>query len=135
MTIGLSTLKRQGILNHPIRKRRIARLASALRLGDQQQLESQFPEVVANSAAGPQKVNILVDGVERSYFEQIFWAGLITGAYLPSTVFPTGVSTSDGLPIGLQAVSSEFCDYTCIDFARRVADELGGFAAPPGYED
>lgn len=78
---------------------------------------------------------ILVDGVERPYLEQIFWAGLITAAYLPSTVFPTGVSKPEGLPIGLQAVGGEFQDYTCIDFARRMADELGGFTAPGGYED
>jgi len=49
-------------------------------------------------------------------------------------VFPTGPS-SDGLPIGLQAVSSEFNDYTCIDFARLVAQETGGFKPPAGYED
>ena len=30
---------------------------------------------------------------------------MIVNAYLPSTVFPTGLST-EGLPIGLQAVSA-----------------------------
>ena len=53
--------------------------------------------------------------------QQLFWAGLITVAYLPSTVFPTGPA-SDGLPIGLQAVSAEYRDYTCIEFARLMAD-------------
>jgi amidase len=75
-----------------------------------------------------------VDDVERPYFEQIFWAGLVTVASLPSTVFPTGAS-ADGLPIGLQAVSGEYLDRTCIEFARGMADEIGGFAPPPGYED
>jgi amidase len=37
------------------------------------------------------------------------------------------------LPIGLQAVGAEYDDHTCIDFARLVAAELGGFTPPPGY--
>ena len=77
---------------------------------------------------------LLVDGHERPYFEQVFWAGLITVAYLPSTVFPTGPSR-EGLPIGLQAVCPEFHDHTCIDFARLVTKEFGGFTPPPGYDD
>jgi amidase len=77
---------------------------------------------------------LTVDGEEQPYFQQLFWAGLVTVAYLPSTVFPTGPS-DEGLPIGLQAVSSEFNDYTCIDFARLVAQEIGGFTPPTGYED
>jgi len=75
---------------------------------------------------------LTVDNQVQSYFQQIFWAGAITVAYLPSTVFPTGPSR-EGLPIGLQAVGAEFNDYTCIDFARLVAAEFGGFVAPPGY--
>lgn len=76
---------------------------------------------------------IRVDNEAQPYFQQVFWAGLITVAYLPSTVFPTGPS-HDGLPIGLQAVSAEFNDYTCIEFARLLTRELGGFTAPPGYD-
>jgi amidase len=73
-----------------------------------------------------------VNNETQPYFRQIFWAGVITVAYLPSTVFPTGPSRA-GLPIGLQAVSAEYNDYTCIDFARLVAQEFGGFVPPPGY--
>jgi amidase len=75
---------------------------------------------------------LAVDDVMQPYFQQLFWAGLTTVAYLPSTVFPTGLS-GDGLPIGLQAVSAEYADRTCIDFARLMADEIGGFVPPPGY--
>ena len=75
---------------------------------------------------------IRVDDVEYPYFQQVFWAGTITVAYLPSTVFPTGPSR-DGLPIGLQAVGAEYDDYVCIDFARLLAQEFGGFVPPPGY--
>ena len=74
-----------------------------------------------------------VDGRELNYLRQIFWAGLASVAYLPSTVFPTGPGP-DGLPIGVQAVGAEFDDYTCIEFARRMAEEIGGFAPPPGYD-
>ena len=41
---------------------------------------------------------LLVDQVQRPYFEQLFLAGFAINAYLPSTVFPT-VLSADGLPI------------------------------------
>ena len=81
-----------------------------------------------------QQRTLRVNGEDRPYGEQIFWAGLITVAHLPSTVFPTGPS-SEGLPIGLQAVGAEYQDHTCIDFARLVAHEIGGFVPPAGYDD
>ncbi len=73
-----------------------------------------------------------VDNEIQDYFQQIFWAGTITVAHLPSTVFPTGPSKA-GLPIGLQAVGAEFNDYTTINFARLLADEIGGFVPPPAF--
>ena len=75
---------------------------------------------------------LTVDGAQVSYFDQIFWAGLATVAYLPSTAFPTGTA-DDGLPIGLQAISAEFADRTTIEAARLIAQEIGGFRPPPGY--
>ncbi len=75
-----------------------------------------------------------VSGERRPYFEQLFWAGFVIASYLPSTVFPTGLSRG-GLPIGLQAVSGEYHDHTTIEFARLMAEEIGGFVAPPGFED
>jgi len=77
--------------------------------------------------------SITVDNEEQPYFKQLFWAGMIVNAYLPSTVFPTGPSR-DGLPIGVQAVSAPYRDYRTIEFARLIADEIGGFVAPPGYD-
>ena len=78
--------------------------------------------------------NIEIDGQAQPYFQQLFWAGVITVAYLPSTVFPTGPA-ADGLPIGLQAVGPEFGDYGCIAFAESISEEIGGFTPPPGFED
>ena len=73
-----------------------------------------------------------VNGEPRPYFEQLFWASLASLSYLPSTVFPTGLS-EEGLPIGLQAIGAEFDDRTTIEFARLVAEQIGGFQPPPGY--
>ncbi|MCY3812193.1 MAG: amidase [Gammaproteobacteria bacterium] len=73
-----------------------------------------------------------VDGVAQPYFQQLLWAGMVVNAYLPSTVFPTGPST-DGLPIGLQAVSAPYRDHRTIAFAEQVCAEIGGFLPPPGY--
>ncbi len=75
---------------------------------------------------------IQVDNASQDYFQQLFWAGTVNVAHLPSTVFPTGPSKA-GLPIGLQAVGGEFNDYTTIEFARLMADEIGGFRPPPDY--
>ena len=71
-----------------------------------------------------------VDGVDRPYFEQLFWSGIVTAPLLPSTVFPTGLD-QHGLPIGLQAISGPYRDYRCIEFARLICEEIGGFEPPP----
>ncbi len=75
---------------------------------------------------------IEVDNESQDYFQQVFWSGLVTVAHLPSTVFPTGPSRG-GLPIGVQAVSGEFNDYQTIEFARLMAEQLGGFTPPPDF--
>jgi amidase len=75
---------------------------------------------------------LTVNNEEQDYFQQVFWAGIITVAHLPSTVFPTGLSKA-GLPIGLQAVGAEYNDLKTIDFTRLVAQEIGGFTPPPNY--
>lgn len=73
-----------------------------------------------------------VNADAQPYFRQLFWAGLITAPYLPSTVFPTGLSRA-GLPIGVQAVGAEYHDRTTMELARLLANELGGFQPPPGF--
>jgi amidase len=44
-----------------------------------------------------------------------------------------GAFSEDGLPIGIQAMSAEFDDRTTIEFARLMAQELGGFTPPNGF--
>ncbi len=95
-------------------------------------IDPEINAVVVKDFERGRQAAIDVDNESQDYFQQVFWSGLITVAHLPSTVFPTGPS-ADGLPIGLQAVSAEFHDYTCIDFANLLAQEIGGFVAPPRF--
>ncbi len=74
---------------------------------------------------------IRVNGEDRSYLEHIQWPGLITMAWLPSTVIPVG-RTAAGLPVGMQIVGPYLEDRTPLAFARAAERELGGFVAPPG---
>lgn len=78
--------------------------------------------------------SMLVNNEPRSYFEQVFWAGLTGVSYLPSTVVPTGPNDS-GLPIGVQIVTGEMRDLTSIAFARKVHERIGGFVPAPNYAD
>lgn len=85
-----------------------------------------------NPKIGERKLT--VNNEERPYIEQIFWAGLTGVVYLPSTVVPTGLD-AQGLPVGVQIVAREMGDYSTIEFARLVAEQMGGFVAPKAYED
>ncbi len=75
---------------------------------------------------------VTVDGAPTSHYDHYFWVGLATLAYLPSTAFPTGLS-STGLPIGLQIIGPEYGDRTTIEVARLIAREMGGFQMPPHF--
>jgi amidase len=64
--------------------------------------------------------------------DQLFWAGISSLVLLPATVAPIGLAKA-GLPLGLQIIAGHLQDLTAIDFARLLAQEIGGFAVPPGY--
>jgi len=72
---------------------------------------------------------ILVNGKERSYWEQLGWISMATMAHLPATVAPVGCS-DDGLPIGIQIVGPYLGDRTTIDFAQKLSELIGGFVPP-----
>ena len=76
---------------------------------------------------------IMVNGREENYNDQLFWAGLPSLVYLPATAAPAGLTPS-GLPVGVQIVGPYLQDRTTIEFARLLADEIGGFVPPPGYD-
>jgi amidase len=63
----------------------------------------------------------------------LFWASVATLAGQPATAFPAGL-TRGGLPIGLQAIGPYLEDRTPIRLAALVAEELGGFRPPRGYD-
>lgn len=77
---------------------------------------------------------IEVNGRRVPYADLLFWPGLATVSYLPSTVFPAGRSRA-GLPIGLQVIGDAWHDLAIIDFVRQVTDALGGFVPPLEYAD
>ena len=73
-----------------------------------------------------------VNGETRPYTDHFAWTGPFGAAHLPASVAPAG-RTPDGLPVGIQIVAPYLEDRTSIDFARRLADEIGGFEPPPGF--
>lgn len=78
---------------------------------------------------------MLVDGVERSYWDQTKWNGLANLAGAPATTIPTGLN-SDGLPIGIQAMGPSGGDLTTIEFAALLAEAMGaGHHRPPAFVD
>ena len=71
---------------------------------------------------------VVVNGNAEPYFNQVFWAGLASVAYLPSTVIPTGPDQA-GLPIGVQIIGPEYGDLITIGVAKLLERE--GFAFTP----
>lgn len=76
---------------------------------------------------------IAVNGRPELTVDQLFWAGLPSVAYLPSTVAPVGLAR-DGLPCGLQIIAGHGRDKTALAFAKMLERQLGGFVPPPGYD-
>ena len=72
---------------------------------------------------------LTVNGEERDYFEQLFWAGMTGVSLLPSTVMPGGM-TADNLPVGLHIVGPEMGDRKTITVAKLLSQRFGGFQAP-----
>lgn len=75
---------------------------------------------------------ITVNGEPQDYFQQIFWAGICSNAYLPGTIIPGGLSTA-GLPIGVQIAGPEYGDLITIGVAKLLEREGFEFRQPPGY--
>lgn len=76
---------------------------------------------------------IAVDGRPLPYLHQLFWAGLTNVVYLPAVAAPVGLARS-GLPVGIQIAAPYLEDRTAIRFAALLAEAIGGFAAPPGFD-
>jgi amidase len=76
---------------------------------------------------------ITVDNHEVPTTDQMFWAGFPGLVYLPAAVAPLGLNAA-GLPLGVQVIAGHLEDKTAIEFCRLLADEIGGFRPPPGYD-
>ncbi len=75
---------------------------------------------------------IEINGEAASYMNLMGWTGLIGITCLPSAVPPIG-RTPDGLPVGVQVVTSYLRDREAIALAGRIADLVGGYDVPPGF--
>jgi amidase len=76
---------------------------------------------------------ITINGEQVSYGDQFAWVQAVGVAYLPAAVVPAGTA-ADGLPVGVQVVGPYLRDRTVVAFARLLADLVGGFTPPPGYD-
>ena len=77
---------------------------------------------------------VIVNGKQQPYFDQVFWAGLASVAYLPSTVIPAGAD-ANGLPVGVQIIGPEYGDLITIGVAQLLEREGYVFSPPPGYAE
>ena len=75
-----------------------------------------------------------VNGREKPMLNNMTWTRIAIVSGLPATVAPIGLSNS-GLPVGIQIIGARLEDRTTIAFARGLSELIGGFVAPPGYED
>jgi amidase len=74
-----------------------------------------------------------VNGRVVSFTAQLAYPGLAVLPGQPATAFPVGLST-DGLPVGIQAIGPYLEDRTTIRFAGLLAEEIGGYRQPPSYD-
>ena len=75
--------------------------------------------------------SIDVDGVARNAMMEIpQWTGLINVIGYPACVVPIG-RTDEGLPVGMQIVTSYLRDRESIDLARHASTAVAGFEPPP----
>jgi amidase len=68
----------------------------------------------------------------RHYLDLFNWIAPASLTGCPATVAPIG-RTQDGLPVGIQIMGPFWEDATTIGFAKFLAQEVGGFSAPPGF--
>jgi amidase len=70
----------------------------------------------------------------RRYHDLLNWIAPATLTGCPATVAPVG-RTQTGLPVGIQIMGPYWEDGTPITFADLLSREVGGFAAPPDYDE
>ncbi len=92
-------------------------------------LIAAFPHMPGSA----EESSLEIAGVNVPYGRLAVYPGVATLSGQPATTFPAG-RTREGLPIGLQAIGPYLEDRTPIRFAALLADEIGGYQPPPGYD-
>jgi amidase len=69
---------------------------------------------------------------KRPYSDITPWIAMATLTGCPATAAPAG-KTAAGLPVGIQIMGPYLEDATTIEFARLMAEVIGGFEAPKGF--
>ena len=76
----------------------------------------------------------IINGRPTTMRFPMVYASLPIVSGLPATALPVGQSRA-GLPIEIQAIGPSLEDCTPIRFAKLVSEQIGGFRAPPGFDD
>jgi len=97
---------------------------------------TQAFEHIDFAGAGPSasETRIAIDGAEVPYLRGLFYPHIATLAGQPALACPAGLSR-DGLPLGVQLVGPYLEDLTVTRLASLLAREIGGFVAPPAFND
>lgn len=97
-------------------------------------LPTTFTTAFAHDHTHPDQRTIpLPEGGVQPFWNFLNYITPATVTGCPATTAPVGLSRS-GLPVGLQIVGPYLEDATPIAFARLLAQEIGGFQPPKGYE-
>jgi amidase len=80
-----------------------------------------------------QRMIPMPEGGAQRFWNLLSYISPATLTGCPATTAPVGLTRS-GLPVGLQIVGPYLEDATPIAFARALAQEIGGFQPPKGYE-
>ncbi len=75
---------------------------------------------------------IIVNGAQQPYSNNVVWAGLASLCGLPATTVPLGRHSS-GLPIGMQIIGPAYSDKTTMTTARMLEKASFAFVRPEAY--
>ena len=77
---------------------------------------------------------LVINGKQCRYMSNLTWSLMAVVSGLPVTAAPVGLSDS-GLPVGIQIIGARLEDRTTIAFAKGLSKLVGGFEAPPAYQN
>lgn len=97
-------------------------------------LPTTFTAAFTHDTTHPDRRMIpLPEGGAQPFWNLLSYISPATLTGCPATTIPAGLGRS-GLPVGLQVMAAYLEDATPTAFARSLAEEIGGFQPPTGYE-